>query len=46
MIELSGLTMTEQFAEAIGHSAMPGDNLILTGDLGAGKTTLTKGIAQ
>ncbi|HGF7802015.1 TPA: tRNA (adenosine(37)-N6)-threonylcarbamoyltransferase complex ATPase subunit type 1 TsaE, partial [Enterococcus faecium] len=26
MIELSGLTMTEQFAEAIGHSAMPGDN--------------------
>ena len=44
MIELSGLTMTEQFAEAIGHSAMPGDNLILTGDLGAGKTTLTKGI--
>ncbi|HAP7526557.1 TPA: tRNA (adenosine(37)-N6)-threonylcarbamoyltransferase complex ATPase subunit type 1 TsaE, partial [Enterococcus faecium] len=22
MIELSGLTMTEQFAEAIGHSAM------------------------
>ncbi|MCH3669478.1 tRNA (adenosine(37)-N6)-threonylcarbamoyltransferase complex ATPase subunit type 1 TsaE, partial [Enterococcus faecium] len=25
---------------------MPGDNLILTGDLGAGKTTLTKGIAQ
>ncbi|EMF0267156.1 tRNA (adenosine(37)-N6)-threonylcarbamoyltransferase complex ATPase subunit type 1 TsaE [Enterococcus faecium] len=46
MIELSGLTMTKQFAEAIGHSAMPGDNLILTGDLGAGKTTLTKGIAQ
>ena len=46
MIELSGLTMTDQFAEAIGHSAMPGDNLILTGDLGAGKTTLTKGIAQ
>ncbi|HHL0966541.1 TPA: tRNA (adenosine(37)-N6)-threonylcarbamoyltransferase complex ATPase subunit type 1 TsaE [Enterococcus faecium] len=46
MIELSGLTMTEQFAESIGHSAMPGDNLILTGDLGAGKTTLTKGIAQ
>lgn len=46
MIELSGLTMTEQFAEVIGHSAMPGDNLILTGDLGAGKTTLTKGIAQ
>ncbi|WP_274662138.1 tRNA (adenosine(37)-N6)-threonylcarbamoyltransferase complex ATPase subunit type 1 TsaE [Enterococcus lactis] len=42
MIELSGLTMTEQFAEAIGHSAMPGDNLILTGDLGAGKTTITQ----
>ena len=46
MIDLSALTMTAQFAEAICHSAMPGDNLILTGDLGAGKTTLTKGIAQ
>nr|WP_242550192.1 tRNA (adenosine(37)-N6)-threonylcarbamoyltransferase complex ATPase subunit type 1 TsaE [Enterococcus sp. MJM16] len=29
----------------IGNSAEPSDNLVLTGDLGAGKTTLTKGIA-
>lgn len=36
---------TEKFAKTIGEVALPGDNLILTGDLGAGKTTLTKGIA-
>lgn len=46
MIELTGLEQTEKFAEVIGEVAMAGDNLILTGDLGAGKTTLTKGIAQ
>ncbi|WP_165003841.1 MULTISPECIES: tRNA (adenosine(37)-N6)-threonylcarbamoyltransferase complex ATPase subunit type 1 TsaE [unclassified Enterococcus] len=46
MIELSGLAMTEKFAESIGEVAEAGDNLVLTGDLGAGKTTLTKGIAK
>ncbi len=30
----------------IGRSLQAGDVLVLTGDLGAGKTTLTKGIAQ
>jgi len=31
---------------ALGKVAQPGDVFILTGDLGAGKTQLTKGIAQ
>lgn len=31
---------------AIGQAAEPGDVLVLTGDLGAGKTQLTKGIAR
>ncbi|EMF0534225.1 tRNA (adenosine(37)-N6)-threonylcarbamoyltransferase complex ATPase subunit type 1 TsaE [Enterococcus hirae] len=46
MIELSGLDKTEELAKVIGEVALPGDNLVLTGDLGAGKTTLTKGIAR
>lgn len=46
MIELNGLEQTEKLAKMIGKVAMAGDNLVLTGDLGAGKTTLTKGIAQ
>ncbi|MFV0559610.1 MAG: tRNA (adenosine(37)-N6)-threonylcarbamoyltransferase complex ATPase subunit type 1 TsaE [Enterococcus sp.] len=46
MIELSGVEQTQRFAMVIGTEAQPGDNLILTGDLGAGKTTLTKGIAK
>ena len=46
MIELSGLDKTEELAKVIGEVAKPGDNLVLTGDLGAGKTTLTKGIAR
>jgi tRNA threonylcarbamoyladenosine biosynthesis protein TsaE len=37
---------TQAFAKTIGQVAQPSDNLILTGDLGAGKTTLTKGIAK
>lgn len=46
MIELTSVAMTDQLAEIIGKVARPGDNLVLTGDLGAGKTTLTKGIAK
>ncbi|MEY8446264.1 tRNA (adenosine(37)-N6)-threonylcarbamoyltransferase complex ATPase subunit type 1 TsaE [Enterococcus ratti] len=45
MIELNGLNQTEELAKVIGEVAISGDNLVLTGDLGAGKTTLTKGIA-
>lgn len=36
---------TEKIAYLIGQLAQPGDVLVLTGDLGAGKTTMTKGIA-
>lgn len=43
---INNLEDTERFAEIIGEMAQPGDVLILTGDLGAGKTTLTKGIAK
>lgn len=42
---LHNLEETENFAKIIGALANPGDVLVLTGDLGAGKTTLTKGIA-
>ena len=36
---------TEAIAKIIGQKAQAGDVIILTGDLGAGKTTMTKGIA-
>lgn len=45
MILLSNESDTAALAEVIGQAAQPGDNLVLTGELGAGKTTLTKGIA-
>lgn len=37
---------TEAFAILIGKVANAGDIIILSGDLGAGKTTMTKGIAK
>lgn len=42
---IHNLEETQHLAKTIGEEAYPGDNLVLTGDLGAGKTTLTKGIA-
>lgn len=45
MFTINDLEATAAFAKIIGEAAEPGDNLVLTGDLGAGKTTLTKGIA-
>lgn len=45
MFTINDLEATAAFAKIIGEVAAPGDNLVLTGDLGAGKTTLTKGIA-
>lgn len=45
MITLKNVSETEKLGKIIGESAAASDNLILTGDLGAGKTTLTKGIA-
>ena len=35
----------EAFGERIGRTLRPGDLVVLTGALGAGKTTLTRGIA-
>ena len=46
MIVLHSVEETTKLAIAIGEVAQPSDNLVLTGDLGAGKTTLTKGIAE
>jgi tRNA threonylcarbamoyladenosine biosynthesis protein TsaE len=37
---------TAEVGRALGEAAEPGDVIALIGDLGAGKTTLTKGIAQ
>lgn len=46
MIVLENVEQTATFAQLIGEVAQASDNLVLTGDLGAGKTTLTKGIAK
>ena len=37
---------TQAFGELLGAALEAGDVLVLTGDLGAGKTQLTKGIAR
>ena len=37
---------TLRIGAELGRRLQPGDALLLTGDLGAGKTTLTQGIAQ
>ena len=34
MITIADLDATEKFAEVIGRVALPGDNLVLTGELG------------
>lgn len=37
---------TQQLAQSFGALVQPGDVLTLTGDLGAGKTTFTQGLAR
>jgi len=44
-LELATVDDTLAFGRAIGGLLRPGDLVLLVGDLGAGKTTLTKGIA-
>jgi len=44
-VELPRLSDTLAFGEEIGARLIAGDLVILSGDLGAGKTALTKGIA-
>lgn len=42
----NGAQETIQLGKSLGEIAGPGDVILLDGDLGAGKTTLTKGIAR
>lgn len=46
MISLNNLNETEKFGIFLGKNLNPGDVVCLNGDLGAGKTTLTKSIAK
>lgn len=45
-IELASLTQMRTFAEALAGQLRAGDLLILTGNLGAGKTTLTQSLGR
>ena len=44
--EISSPEAMEQLGEEMGRMLRPGDLLVLTGPLGAGKTTLTRGIGR
>ncbi len=46
IIRLASLAETLKFGRLLGRQARPGDVFTLTGDLGAGKTTLTQAIGQ
>ena len=46
MYEAKDEEATKQFAFLLGQAAKAGDVVVLTGDLGAGKTTFSKGIAE
>lgn len=45
-IRLTSDTQTKQLAKQLATISEPGDIFILTGDLGAGKTTFSKGFAE
>lgn len=45
-IVINGVEETVEFGRKLGEEAQPGEILALIGDLGTGKTTLTKSIAE
>ena len=45
-LQLTDVAATQRFAMAVARSLRAGDVIILTGDLGAGKTTFTQGLAK
>lgn len=45
-METASPRATEELGEAWGRALLPGDVLLLTGDLGMGKTTLVRGLAR
>lgn len=45
-VEMSNAEQTQEFAKKLAGFLQPGDVIALEGDLGAGKTTFTKGLAQ
>src|SRR5699024_1634174 len=45
-LHLADLAATQQFAMAVARLLGPGDVILLTGDLGAGKITFTQGLAH
>lgn len=46
MIELRDLSRTAEFGEQLGKELFAGAVVLMNGDLGAGKTTMTKSIAK
>ena len=46
IVLLESLDQAEQFGKLLGSLCRPGDVICLSGDLGAGKTTLTQSIAK
>ncbi len=46
IVETGSAGETEQLAYRVREQLSPGDVLVLTGDLGAGKTTFTRGLAM
>jgi len=44
-LDLGALAQTRALGQRLGRAAVPGDLILLTGQLGSGKTALTQGVA-